>query len=81
MGESPEKARPDLNAPAGRQVRVEEVADRLFRRGFAAAIAAFAAGAAVASLVQRIRDPGLAPRAIRLDTQLVVRASSGPRNL
>ena len=39
------------------------------------------AATAVASLVQRIRDPGLAPRAILLDAQLVVRASSGPANL
>lgn len=31
---------------------------------------------AVASLLQRIRNPGLAPRAILLDTQLVVRQSS-----
>ena len=34
------------------------------------------AATAVASLIQRIRDPYLAPRAILLDAQLVVRASS-----
>ena len=34
------------------------------------------AATAVASLIQRIRDPGLAPRAILLDASLVVRASS-----
>lgn len=31
---------------------------------------------AVASLLQRIRNPGLAPRAILLDTQMVVRRST-----
>ena len=31
---------------------------------------------AVASLLQRIRNPGLAPRAILLDTQMVVRSST-----
>lgn len=35
------------------------------------------AATAIASLIQRIRDPYLAPRAILLDAQLVVRASSG----
>ena len=31
---------------------------------------------AVESLLQRIRNPGLAPRAILLDAQMIVRASS-----